>query len=67
MTKDVPPYAIVVGVPAKVIKFRFSDSIIRELEEIKWWDWPIGKIRDNLGLLLDKRLDERVIERMRKL
>lgn len=67
VTKDVPPYAIVVGVPAKVIKFRFSDSIIRELEEIKWWDWPIGKIRDNLGLLLDKRLDERVIERMRKL
>lgn len=37
VTKDVPPYSIVGGVPAKVIKMRFSDSIISELIELKWW------------------------------
>lgn len=38
VTKDVPAYSIVAGVPAKVVKFRFNDSLIKELEELKWWD-----------------------------
>jgi len=38
VTKDVPPYAIVGGVPAKVIKYRFSPEIIEKLLELKWWD-----------------------------
>ena len=41
VTKDVPPYAIVVGVPAKVIKYRFSDDEIEALRRISWWDWSI--------------------------
>ena len=40
VTKDVPPYAIVAGVPAKVIKYRFPEDIIAKLEELKWWDYP---------------------------
>ena len=40
VTKDVPPYAIVAGVPARIIKYRFSDEIIKQLLEIKWWDYP---------------------------
>lgn len=40
VTKDVPPYAIVVGVPAKVIKYRFTPEIIEQLLELKWWDYP---------------------------
>lgn len=40
VTKDVPPYAIVGGVPAKVIKYRFSEEIINDLVELKWWDYP---------------------------
>lgn len=40
VTHDVPPYAIVAGVPAKVIKYRFDDEIIKKLEELKWWDYP---------------------------
>ena len=37
VTKDVPPYAVVGGVPAKVIKYRFSPDIIGKLERLKWW------------------------------
>ena len=39
VTKDVPPYAIVVGNPAKVIKFRFNKEIIEQLETIQWWNY----------------------------
>ena len=38
VTKDVPPYSIVGGVPAKIIKKRFSDTIIQEIESLQWWD-----------------------------
>lgn len=38
VTKDVPPYAIVVGQPARIIKYRFSEEIIEELEKIQWWN-----------------------------
>ena len=44
VTKDVPAYAIVVGNPGKIIKYRFEDSIIKELKEIKWWNWSIEEI-----------------------
>ena len=44
VVKDVPPYAIVGGNPAKVIKYRFSQDIINELEVLKFWDFPIEEI-----------------------
>ena len=50
VTHDVPPYAIVVGNPAKIIKYRFSEKLYIDLLEIKWWDWPIGVIKENLEL-----------------
>ena len=40
VTKDVPPYAIVAGVPAKVVKYRFEQPVIDKLLELKWWDYP---------------------------
>ncbi len=46
VTKDVPSYAIVAGVPAKVLKYRFSQDIIDELLQLKWWDLPDEDIRD---------------------
>lgn len=46
VTKDVPPYAIVVGVPAKVIRYRFDEEIREKLLEIAWWDWPDDVMRD---------------------
>lgn len=39
VTKDVPPYAIAIGIPAKIIKFRFREEIIAKLLKLKWWDW----------------------------
>ncbi|HAU5309652.1 TPA: CatB-related O-acetyltransferase, partial [Clostridioides difficile] len=45
VTNDVPPYSIVGGVPAKIIKKRFNNNTISKLLEIKWWDWPYKKIQ----------------------
>lgn len=44
VTKDVPPFAIVGGAPAKLIRYRFSDDVIARLQEIKWWDLPDEEI-----------------------
>lgn len=49
VTKDVEPYTIVVGVPAKPIRLRFDKSIIERLEATAWWDWPHGLLRERLG------------------
>ena len=53
VTKDVPPYSVVGGVPAKHIKFRFSDEIINFLLKIKWWYWKESKIKENVLLFSD--------------
>lgn len=50
VTKDVPPYAIVGGNPAEIIAFRFKQVLIRELLELKWWDWPVERIVRNIEL-----------------
>lgn len=48
VTKDIPPYAIAVGVPAKVIRYRCSEEQAQKLQQIAWWDWPEEKITENL-------------------
>lgn len=45
VTKDIPPYAIAVGVPAKVINYRFSEDEINKLQKIKWWNWSYEKLK----------------------
>lgn len=51
VTKDVPPYTIVGGVPARTIRTRFDDATIRKLLEIKWWDWPRSKIQRSIPMI----------------
>jgi len=52
ITKDVPPYAIAAGNPAKIIRYRFDELTIKKLLEIKWWDWPMNEIEEALPHLL---------------
>jgi acetyltransferase-like isoleucine patch superfamily enzyme len=48
VTNDVPPYAIVAGNPAKIIRFRFSEEQISKLLKIAWWNWDEDKIKANI-------------------
>lgn len=58
VTKDVPPYSIVAGNPAKVVKRRFDEKTTQRLLELAWWDWEIEKINQNLSLLCNFNIDE---------
>lgn len=51
VTRDVPPYAVVAGNPARVVRQRFDEHAIARLQEIRWWQWPIEKIRAFESLL----------------
>lgn len=51
VTKDVPPYTIVGGVPAKQIRRRFDESTIEKLEKLRWWDWSGEKIAQNISAI----------------
>ena len=57
VTKDVPPYTIVGGVPAKTIRKRFSDDTIAALLQISWWDWPEEKIKQHISDIQAGRID----------
>lgn len=58
VTKDVPPYAVVGGNPARIIKFRFEPRVVEQLQLIRWWDWPHDKVMSNVGMLMSNQIDE---------
>lgn len=58
VTKDVSPYTIVGGVPAKPIKKRFSEENIKKLQSIRWWDWPKEKIAENITAIQSGNIEQ---------
>lgn len=57
VTKDVAPYEVVGSNPAKHIKYRFSESQIAMLLEMKWWDWPESKLKGSMKLLCSSDIE----------
>ncbi|MDQ0416026.1 acetyltransferase-like isoleucine patch superfamily enzyme [Croceifilum oryzae] len=58
VTRNVPPYAIVGGNPANIIRYRFSNEIIQQLLLIQWWDWPIEHIKAAFPLILSNNIEQ---------
>ncbi len=57
VVKNIPDYAVVGGVPAKIIRFRFNEDIINELLEIEWWNWSENKLRQARGFFVSEDMN----------
>ena len=58
VVKNVPPYAIVGGNPAQIVKYRFTKKQIEHLLDIKWWNWNEKKVKDNMNLICSASIDK---------
>lgn len=58
VTKNVPPYAIVAGNPARIVKYRFTEEQIRGLLKTSWWNWSDEKVKENLPLICSANVED---------
>lgn len=58
VTRDVPPYAVVAGAPAKVMRYRFAPEVIERMLQIKWWEWDDARIKSMVPLLSSNRVED---------
>lgn len=66
VTRNVPPYSIVAGNPAKVVKMRFDKQYIERLQKLEWWNWPEEKINEYAEILCSRNLEAIVPYRKRE-
>ena len=66
VTHDVPPYAIVVGVPARVIGYRCDEKSIKALLDIQWWNWSDEMLTEAMEMLIQKDINDETIKWMRE-
>jgi len=66
VSKSVSPYTVVVGNPARFARNRFSEDVIKKLLVIRWWEWDIDKIKENIPLLLSEKVEDFVSKHFKK-
>ncbi len=62
VTEDVPPYAVVAGVPGRVLRFRWDEKTVEAVKQLSWWEWDDKTIRENMSLFLSD-VDSALLER----
>jgi tetrahydrodipicolinate N-succinyltransferase len=65
VTRDVPPFAIAVGCPTRVLRFRFEPEVIEEMQELAWWEWSEEYLRENREVLALEPASSEFAERVR--
>ena len=63
VTKDIPPYAIAGGIPARIIRYRWDEKTIDTVNSLQWWDWDDDILKEHIGLF-DKDLDSITLEKL---
>lgn len=64
VNKDVEPFSVVVGVPARTVKKRFTEDVIQALQELKWWDWSSDMVRGNQDLIFSTDMSMDTVKRL---
>lgn len=67
IARNIPPYCVVSGNPAIIIRKRFSKEIICEIESIKWWDWDDKTISDNIDVIYSSKVDDNIIKKLKEI